>query len=107
MRNQEMNVFELCLTNRRMSTDELLSWLQIEMEYDCCEFGGRYLRRIGDGNLMEFSCLVEDFDRWANSREEDEYGELQLLFDLNRPAERRRFIRFVQHIYSSVYELVV
>lgn len=107
MRNQEMNVFEFCLTNRRMSTDELLSWLQIEMEYGCCEFGGRYLRRIGDGNLMEFSCSIEDFDRWANSRAENEDGELELLFDLNRPSERRAFIRFVQHIYSSVYELVV
>ena len=35
MKNQEMNVFELCRRDTKMSTDEMLSWLEIDLEYVC------------------------------------------------------------------------
>jgi hypothetical protein len=103
MKNQEMNVFELCRRDTKMSTDEMLSWGEIALEYGyATELGGRYLRRIGNGNLMEFSCLIQDFDRWANSRAEDENGELQLLFDLDRRSDRRAFLRYVESIQEEL-----
>lgn len=101
-KNQEMNVFELCRQNTKMTTDEMLQWLGVYVEYGyAIEVGGRYLRRIGDGNLMEFSCSIEDFDRWANSSASSDDDEIELLFDLNRPSERRAFLRFVQYIFSE------
>lgn len=107
--NPEMSVFELCRRDTKMSTSEIFAWLDIDLEYGyAAEIGGRYLRRVGDGNLLEFSCPVEDFDRWANSRAEDEEGELELLFDLNRPSERRAFLRYMEEILSEpVLEMVV
>ena len=103
MKNQEINVFELCRRNAKMSTDEMLSWLEIDLEYGyATELGGRFLRRVGNGNLMEFSCLIQDFDRWANSRAEDEDGELQLLFDLDRRPDRRAFLRYVENIKEEL-----
>ena len=108
IKNQEMNVFEMCRRDTKMTTDEMLLWLGIDLEHGYnVELGGRYLRRIGDGDLMEFSCLVEDFDRWANSRACDEEDEFDLLFDLKRPSERRAFLRFIEMILSETVEPVL
>lgn len=102
MKNQEMNVFELCLRDHKISTFEMFAWFDIELEYGCGEFGGRYFRIIGhDDDIVEFSCPTEDFDRWANSRSEDE----ELVFHLTRPSERRAFIRYIEYISNSQKDL--
>lgn len=104
MKNCNKNIFEFCLSrkNAKMSTDELLVWLELDFpDYgESIEIDGRYMRRIGDGNLFQLSCLVKDFDRWALSG-------TNIYFDLNIASERRRFIRYIQDVRSKELELVV
>ncbi|ARN69524.1 hypothetical protein VB319_19900 [Vibrio parahaemolyticus] len=87
---QEMSVFELCRKNTKMSTRELFAWLGlvVDRDYERVDLGDRYLRVIGDGNVVEFSEPKGCFDRWANS------GELTL--DLTIKPQRRRFINIIE-----------
>ncbi len=93
MKNLEINVIELCRRDRKMNTKDILIWLGIETEYDVADLGNAYLRVIGDGNLIEISEPKGDFDRWALSD--------GLLFDLNRPSERRAFLDFYEDVYFN------
>lgn len=104
MKNCNKNIFEFCLSRRNanMSTDDLLVWLELPIpDYgESLELDGRYIRRIGDGNLIELSGLVKDFDRWANSAS-------GVCFDLNNRSDKRQFIRYIEDIRSNELELVV
>lgn len=92
MKSKEMNVYDFCRKNSKMSTNDLFIWLGIEHEYGVADLGNCWLRIIGNGNLIEISDPKLDFDRWALS---DGY-----LFDLNKKSERRAFINFYQEFYS-------
>lgn len=97
-----MNVFEFCLMrkNAKMSTKDLLLWLDIDLPYgEMTEIDGRYIRRIGNGNLLQLSCPVRDFDRWALSGSD-------IYFDLELRSDRRRFIRYVEEIRSTETQMV-
>ena len=99
MKYQKMSVINLCRKNRKMSTSEMLSWLDIEIEDGVADLGDTYLRVIGDGNLIEISSPKKDFDRWALSD--------GCLFDLNRPSERRAFLDFYEYYNSNNLNQVV
>ncbi len=88
---KEISVFDLCRKNSKMSTRELFTWLGIvssDRDDYVFDLGDSYLRLLGDGNVVQFSEPICDFDRWGNS------GRLEL--DLNIKAQRRRFINIIE-----------
>ena len=80
------------LASTPLTAKDMLTWLYLDDDLDedvIC--GGKFLGRnlmILDEYVIRISCLVKDFDRWANSEE--------YLFDLRRSSERRDFVKWVK-----------
>lgn len=83
-----MSVFDLCRKEINMPLRDLLQWLDVESDYyEHIDLGDRYLR-ITESGFAQISEIKGDFDRWSNSQE--------MEFDLNRPSERRAFLRLYE-----------
>lgn len=89
---KDKTLYDMFRKNKKMKVDEILSWLDIKLEYQVAELDTCWLRVIGDGNIVEFSEPKDRFDRWALSD--------GLLFDLKRNSDRRSFINHLESMIS-------
>jgi len=75
---------------KKASSKELLQWLDLPVSDYPYVWGtfNRHMQVLEQGAYIRVSCLLKDFDRWANSQE--------IIFELSKKAGRNSFIDWVE-----------
>jgi hypothetical protein len=90
MSNKKLNIDYNLLRDMHLTGTDLLEWLFIDMIDWIGDFNDRKVRQIHkDGNTIQISVPLTQFDRWSNS--------VEFEFDTTKKEEYDTFITYIQN----------